>query len=107
MAAQTDRGGLALVPPFVLQPPDASLLPTQQLAELMRGCRADRLLFDLAWDAAMEAMAWPASRREASEWRKMLEDTREGWRAAYEGWPQLPHEEAVGQLAQFLHRSVA
>lgn len=58
--------------------------------------------FDAAWDQAMVAIGWPVSRRDASEWRRGLEGTREGWRASFEDWPPEPRELAVGELGRIL-----
>lgn len=64
--------------------------------------RRQHVPFDVAFDRALGLVAFPESKRDAGEWRRAVQDTREGWRAAFELWPQEPREAAVGELARIL-----
>lgn len=92
----------------VVPPPPPPLLPSpqlpvpEQLRGILRHYRRSGTSFDAAWDQALELVTWPSSRRDASEWRHAVEETREGWRASYEGWPQESREAAVSALSRLL-----
>lgn len=87
--------------------PLAGSLPPEQLRHLLAHYRDQGWPFDTAWERAMGHIYWPSSRRDASEWRTSMNDTREGWRASYKGWPPEPREEAVAQLDVFLRTLMA
>lgn len=78
------------------------MLPTEQLRVVLVHYKRHAVAFDAAWLLAVELIVWPASRREASDWRSAVDSSREGWRASYEGWPPEAKEVAVGELARIL-----
>lgn len=82
--------------------PDPQLLPPEQLRQILRHFSGAQIAFDAAWDAALDLVVWPESRREATEWERALRGTTEGWRASYEGWTPEPRETAVGELVRIL-----
>lgn len=73
--------------------------PTQLADHLLPPLKRRALPFDLAWELAMGAVRWPGSIRDASDWRKMLHATREGWRAAYDDEPATRPEWVLRGLA--------
>lgn len=100
----TGRAALRVLPPP--PPPERlpspQLLPPEQLAGLLLHYRSHGTQFDHAWELSLRQVQWPASRRDASEWKNAIADTRESWRAAYEGWPADSREQAVTVLGRLL-----
>jgi hypothetical protein len=70
------------------------------MREMLEQARPAGLDFDTAWELSWEAIVWPDSRREADNWAEALASGREGWRAAYEGWPPEPRESACKVLSR-------
>ena len=84
----------------------AGMDPPTQLSEvLLPPLLRQGVPFDMAWELALRSVRWPVSRRDAREWSLMLDATREGWRAAYDGDPATREESAAAGLWAGLARA--
>lgn len=96
--------------------PRATYLPPhKQLAVLMIEARREGLSFEVFWSRALRpelpivmvthpdpphgAIRWPTDRDDRKGWQDALEDTRGGWRRAYERAPATAPEVAVLVIA--------
>ena len=93
---------LRAVPPPPPELPSPRLTPPEQLGGLLLHYRHAGAPFDTAWELAYKQLSWPKSRRDASEWKGAVDDTREGWRAAYYRWPAEARETACTVLTRLL-----
>jgi hypothetical protein len=102
VAVVVEERALVAAPPPRPELPSRALLPPEQLSALLVHYRRHGVAFDVAWALALELIVWPPSRRDASDWRTAISESREGWRASYCGWRPERREVAVRELARIL-----
>lgn len=96
-----------------MAPPRRHATPAEQMVALARDARRAGLTFEQFWRRALEqpsgdlradhevapgAVRWPTDRVARQTDRAALEETREGWRLAYEGMPAPSKHAAVAVL---------
>jgi hypothetical protein len=60
--------------------------PPEQVRLRLERLRADGVPFGAAWPMALRGLRWQSG-KQRNDWKGPLEETREGWRRAYEGEP--------------------